>query len=92
MWVINNQKQSAKIYLKSDIESSITNTTDISNRIHTVIAAINRAVGGMPAGADRKLIDDCNRALNELSNALQMLYLCRSQIERLETREWIDDD
>ena len=92
MWVVNNEKERVKIYLRSDIESNITNFTHESNEIHNTIAAIYRAIGGTPSGGDSKLSDNCRRALQELSTALQNLNVCREYVERLDTREWIDDD
>ena len=92
MWVVNNTKERIKIYLKSDIESNITNVTDASNRIHETIAAINRATAGTASGIDRRMIDDCQRALQELQTALHNLYICRNYVDSLQTREWIDDE
>lgn len=92
MWVVNNNKERIKIYLKNDIESNITNLTDASNRIHDTIAAINRTIAGAATGVDNQMIGDCQRALQELSTALQSLYVCRNYVDRLETREWIDDE
>lgn len=92
MWIVNNNKERIKIYLKSDIESNITNLTDASNRIHDTIAAINRVAAGTVTGIDRQMISDCQRALQELSMALQNLYACRNYVNQLETREWIDDE
>lgn len=92
MWVANNDKERVKTYLKSDIESNITNIMDVSNRIHDSIAAVNRAAAGIASGTDRRLIDDCQRALQGLSEALQGLYACRNILDSLETREWADDE
>lgn len=92
MWVVNNNKERIKIYLKSDIESNITNLTDASNRIHDTIAAITRATAGAPTGVDQQMLGDCQRALQEISTALQNLYMCRGYVDQLETREWIDDE
>lgn len=92
MWVVNNNKERIKIYLKSDIESNITNITDASNRIHDTIAAINRATAGSATGIDQQMIGDCQRALQELSTALQNLYICRNYVDQIDTREWIDDE
>ena len=30
--------------------------------------------------------------LKELSTALQNLYMCRQFVDRLETREWVEDE
>lgn len=92
MWFKNNEKERIKSYIKSDIESHITNITDISNHIHEIIATIDRAVSGSLSGKDRELIGDCQRALEELSNALQNLHICRGYADRLETKEWVEDE
>ena len=92
MWVVNNKKQTAKIYLRSDVESSITNITDLCNRLDTVITAVNGAVGGSTVSADIKINDDCRIAIDRLTSALADLYKCRSYTDRFDTREWIDDD
>ena len=92
MWVVNEEKERVKIYLKNDIESNITNITEVSNRIHETIAAINGAVGGSAMGVDQKMIGDCQRAQQELSTALQSLFECRNYVEQLDTMEWVDDE
>ena len=92
MWVVNNNKEHVKMYLRSDIESNISNLIDASNRIHETIAAINRATSGTATGIDQQMIGDCQRALQELSSALQNLYVCRNYVHQIDTREWIDDE
>ena len=92
MWVINNDKERAKIYLRNDIESSVTNITDASNKINEAIASINRAASGMASGKDKQLMDECKRAERQLSLALQNLNACRSYVNQLDTREWIEDE
>lgn len=91
MWVANNNKERVKSYLKSDIESNITNLCDANNHIHDTISAINRATAGSLSGADRQMIDECQKALDEISKSLQNLYACREYIAHLETKEWVDD-
>lgn len=92
MWVINNDKERAKIYLRNDIESSVTNITDASNKINEAIASINRAAAGMASRKDKQLMDECKRAERQLSLALQNLNACRSYVNQLDTREWIEDE
>lgn len=91
MWVANNNKERVKSYLRSDIESNITNLIDVSNRIHDAISAINRATAGSLSGADKQMIDECQKAIKEISEGLQNLYACREFINHLETKEWVDD-
>jgi len=92
MWVVNEEKERAKQYLRSDIESNITNLSDVSNRIHESMAGINRAMAGSMLGADRQMLDECQRSLKEVSTALENLYSCRNYVEQLETREWVEDE
>ena len=92
MWIKNNDKERIKSYLKSDIESNITNITDLSNHIHGLISAIDRATAGTPSGKGRDMIDEYQKVLSELSTALQDLYACRNCVEQLDTREWVDDE
>lgn len=92
MWVINNDKDRIKIYLKTDIESNITNLTNESNQIHNLISVISISAGGSSSGADRQMADDCQRALQAIAEALQSLTTCRVYANQIETREWIDDE
>lgn len=92
MWVVNNTKERVRIYLRSDIKSSITNLTDADNKVHNAIAAINRATAGTASGVDRQMIDDCRKAMQQLSEARQNLYVCLNYVEQLETREQIEDE
>lgn len=92
MWIKNNDKERTKSYLKSDIESNITNITYLRNHIRVLISAVDRATAGTPSGKERDIIDDCQNALSELDTALKNLYACRHCIEKLDTREWIDDE
>ncbi len=92
MWVVNPTKERTKQFIKSDIESSITNLTDVSNRLYDMISAINIAVLGTISGTDQRMIGDCQMVLQELSTALQNLYSCRNYADALDVMEWIDDD
>lgn len=92
MWVVNNNKERVKAYIKSDIESNITNATDASNRIQDILAAISRATAGAATGVDQQMIGNCQRALQEISTALQNYNICRGYANQLETKEWVDDE
>ena len=91
MWVVNNNKARAKSYLRCDIESSITNLCDISNHIHDAISAINSIAAGSMSGADQQMIDECQKAISELSKGMQNLSACRNYVDQMETRDWVDD-
>ena len=90
--ITNNDKVRVKAYLRSDIESNITNLTHASNKIHETIAALDRAIGKTPSGSDAQLISDCQKALQELSNARINLNNCREYVNQLNTEEWIEDE
>lgn len=92
MRVINNNKERSKIYLRSDIESAITNVTNESNEVHDTIAALNNAVGGSPSGMDSNLIGSCQKTLQDLSSALQSLNRCRELVDSIDTSEEIADE
>ena len=91
MWIENNEKGRAKTYLKNDIESSITNITALSNRIHSVISALSAVAAGTATGIDQQMIDECQRTLLQLTSALQNLYTCRNLADQLDTMERIED-
>ncbi len=92
MWVVNNTKERVKQYLRSDIESSITNLTAESNRVHDSIAAISRVAAGTATGIDQQMLGSCQRALQEIATSIQNLYMCRNLVDALDTREWVDDE
>ena len=92
MWVENNDKARIKTYLRSDINSNITNVVQAQNRVYTVIAAINRTAGGSGCGADQKMQNEAQMAKEQLQNALNKLAECRNYVDQLETREWVEDD
>lgn len=92
MWIKNNDKERTKSYLKSDIESNITNIKNISNCIRSFIPAINRAASGTPSGQEQNMIDDCHRAIEQIEKALQSMYASRSLVDQINTMEWIDDE
>lgn len=89
MWGIDYRKARAQSYLRSAVQSSITNITDEDNRIRDIVAALNNAVSGSVYDADLKLIENCQRTLQELSSALHLMYLCLDYIEQLDI--WEED-
>lgn len=92
MWVVDNNKDRVKTYLRSDVESSITSLCDASNQLHDTISAINRATSGSFIGADRQIIEECQKALKELSESIQDLYECRTYIDLLDVMMWVPDN
>lgn len=91
MRVINNDKERAKIYLRSNIQSCVTNVTSESNKLHETISAIQNAVGGSPSGADGKLIGSCQQALQQISSALQNLNQSIQFVNQIDTSEEVPD-
>ena len=83
MCIQNNDMVRTKFYIINDIESGITNLTDSSNRIHVLMSEISNAVGSSVSGADLRLIDACQQALQEIERALCELYSSKSLANRL---------
>ena len=92
MWVVDRQKEQERIYLRNDIQSITTNVTNISNEVHSLIAALNQAIGGSPSGADARLIGICQSSLQEISGSLQRLNTAYEYTNQLDVMEWIGDD
>lgn len=91
MLVVNYEKERVKIYLRSDVESNITNITHESNEIQMLMSQITQAMSGALSGVDNELIGKAQQALQSLSQALQSLYEARRLIDQLETREEVPD-
>lgn len=92
MLVVNNDKERQKVYLRSNVQSCITNVTSESNKIHETISALHNAVGGSPSGEDSKLIGYFQQALQQISVALQNLNRSLQFINDIDTREEIPDE
>lgn len=92
MRVINNSKERAKIYLRSDIESMITSVMNESNELHDTIAMLNNTVGGSPSGLDSSLIGSCQKVLQDLLTTLQSLNRCRELVNSIDTSEEIPNE
>lgn len=91
MWVVNSEKERVKIYLRSDVESNITNITHESNEIQALVSQITQAMSGALSGADNEMIGTTQQALQSLSQSLQSLHEARRLIDQLETREEVPD-
>lgn len=92
MWVVDNDKDRSKTYLKNDLRSNFTGLADAGNRINGVIAAISRATAGMPSGMDQQMIGDCQRASQKISEGLRNIEIGSASIDRINTRVWVDDE
>lgn len=92
MRVINNGKERIRIYLRNDIESSITNITSISNEIQNILAALNDILGGSLMENDLDVMGNCQKILQNLSSALQQLNKCYGIINRIDITEEIADE
>ena len=91
MWIRNNDKERIKLYIKSDLESNITNLTTVSNSIRNLMSEITHSIGSSTSGTDMQLIGDCQRSLEVIETALCELYNCKSFAEQLDTMERVDD-
>lgn len=92
MLVVNNDKERTKIYLRSDVESNITNLAHESDEIQNVIAQLAQTMSGSPSGIHNDLIGQAQQSLQYLSQALQSLYRARGLVDQLDTSEEISDD
>ena len=92
MRVINNEKARARIYIRNNIQSCITNITSESNSVYTIMAAISNAMSGSVVGTDHKLRNDCSLVLSDISQALELLYRCIELTDQLDITEEIPDD
>lgn len=92
MRIVNNEKENVKIYLRNDIESSITNITQENNEMHNTIMALDHAIGGSLSGTDTALIGNCQKILQDLSRVLQCLNRCREYVNAIDTREEVSDE
>lgn len=91
MRVINNEKERDKIYLRTGIQSCITNVTSESNKIQETVSALQNAVGGSPSGIDGKLIGACQQALQQISVGLQNLNQSIQFVNQIDTSEEVPD-
>lgn len=91
MRAINNEKERDKIYLRTDIQSCITNVTSESNKLQDTISALQNAVGGSPSGIDGKLIGSCQQALQQISVGRHNLYQSIQFVNRIDTSEEVPD-
>jgi hypothetical protein len=92
MEVVNNQKAQAKISIRNDLKSNVTNISHESNEIQDTIAMLNHFLGGSPMGAESEAIGYCQKALHDLSQALQKINLAAGYIDQLKTTEEIPND
>lgn len=91
MRVINNDKERDKIYLRTDIQSCITNVTSESNKLQETVSILQNAIGGSPSGIDGKLIGTCKQALQQISVGLQNLYQSVQFVNQIDTSEEVPD-
>lgn len=89
---VNSDKARAKSYINNNIRSHITNLTHASNEIQKTLAALDRTIGRSPSGDDVRLIGDCQKALQELSVALEGLNNCQEHVRQLNTEEQVEGE
>jgi len=88
MYVVNWEKEIAKINLISNITGNIANVLAVANEIRDLISSINYIIGGAPSGKDAQLIGCCQRALDNLSRASGQLHRGRENAKELDITEW----
>ena len=89
---VDNEKERNKIWLRSSIQSCITNVTSESNKLQEIISALQNAVGGSPSGIDVELIGACQQTLQQISVGLQNLNQGIQFVDQIKTSEEVPDD
>lgn len=82
---VNPQRERAKAYLRTDIQSCITNTVYESNQTQQLISVIMNLTAGSAIGADQRLTSHCQNALLRYTQALALLNQASSLVEELST-------
>ena len=82
---VNPQRERAKAYLRTDIQSCITNTVYESNQTQQLISVIMNLTAGSAIGADQRLTSLCQNALLRYTQALALLNQASSLVEELST-------
>lgn len=92
MRVVNNEKERVKSYLRSDVESNITNMLHASNEVQAVVAQLSQIMSGSLSSADQALVGKAQQSLQYLSQALQHLHQAQNCASQLDTTEEIPDE
>ena len=82
---VNPEKERAKAYLRTDIQSCITNTAHESNQTQQLVSVLTNLTAGSAVGADQRLVSHCQNALQGYSRAMSLLYQASSLVEELST-------
>ena len=92
MFVVNNEKEREKIYLRANVQSCITNVTSEAEKLNDTISALQDTLGGSPSGADTKLIGYCQQASQQILTAIQSLNQSLQSVNEIDTREEMSDE
>ena len=92
MWVYDRHAEQEKIIVKNDVNGLITRITQQSNLVQEAISGICYATAGAPSGLGDEMAQDCRQALEQISQALQELHMCKKSLDAIEIREWVDDE
>lgn len=91
MWVVNSQKQTVKYYLRPNLQSDVTNIRHVQDQVNNTISALSSLIGGSATGKDVEVIGECQKALQNMQDAINKINRCRELVNELETREYYDD-
>lgn len=92
MEVSNNQKVQAKTYARNDLRSNVTNITRESGEIQNTLALLDSLLNGSLMGMGGKASALCQKAISDLSQAMQHINQAGSHIDKLKTTEEVPDD
>ena len=92
MEVENSQKAQAKIYIRNDLKSNVTNISHENDEIQGTIAMLDQLLSGAASGIGDETIGQCQKAMRDLAQALQRFNSAAACVERLKSTEEIPDD
>lgn len=92
MEVENSQKVQAKHYIRNDLKSNATNISHESDEIQNTIAMLDQLLNGAISGIGDETIGQCQKALRDLTQALQKVDAAAACVDRLKSTEEIPDD
>lgn len=92
MRVVNKTKASAKIYIRNDLKSNVTNLHGEDSDIRDTMAILCSLVSGSLLRVDQEMTGYCRAAREYISLAVQQLNTAASLVDKLDATEEIPDD
>lgn len=92
MWVENGKLVTQKYYIRSHINSNITEIKGVKDKITDSISIVNNSIANIASGIDKTIIGEFERGMDLLNRAQQTLEQCLALVDKFETRELIEDD